>query len=124
MKKNIQIKESLLSNCMNQHDHDVRSLAWHKHIVICMRDNPVLLKKAKTILNRWLLRDSQRSLPYLLEWKRILDSDITVIASIACDEGEKSTALRQCSPLSCVLPNQERLKFWRSWRDLHEKTRT
>jgi len=104
---------------MNQQEHDLRSLAWHRYVIARMRSDGVLLEKAKATLEHWISREPGSSLVYLSEWKSAMESGIDAVERLATAEDEHAKALRQCSPISCVLPSRERWRFRRMWSEEH-----
>ena len=53
-------------------------------------------------------RDGGPVNPYLDEWRRILDGPLEDFLRLIEQEGERMTALRQCSPFAGVLEPKER----------------
>ncbi|MBK6998685.1 MAG: hypothetical protein IPH35_01460 [Rhodoferax sp.] len=95
---------------------DLRSLQLHQQVAAKIRDNPALLEKAKVTLARWRATASPHSFGYLDEWKNVLDSGLDACLALALDPGEYATAMRQASPLACLLSNAERFAFLRHWK--------
>ena len=93
---------------MNQQEHDLRSLAWHTHVVERMREDPELMQKALAIGTRWLALGPRRSDVYTRAWVELLRQNIDAVAEVA-------TAMRQSSPVACVLGREERNAFWAAW---------
>jgi hypothetical protein len=62
---------------------------------------------ARENLERWT-STSGRSTPYLDEWTRILDRPLEDVLLLIEQEGERMTALCQCSPFAGVLEPKER----------------
>ena len=100
---------------MNQQDHDLRSLAWHTHVVERMREDPELMQKALAIGTRWLALGPRRSDVYIRAWVELLRQDIEAVAEVATASTERATAMRQSSPVACVLGREERNAFWAAW---------
>lgn len=48
----------------------------------------------------------------MIEWMRILDLPIEDVVSFLCDQGEHATRLRQSSPFTGILTDQERLAIF------------
>ncbi len=95
---------------------DLRSLQLHQQVAAKIRANPALLNKAQAILANWRTTTSPHSVVYLDEWKRVMDSGLDVCLALALDTGEHATAMRQSSPLACLLSNAERFAFLRQWK--------
>lgn len=103
---------------MNQQDHDARSLAWHRHVVARMRDDPALLDKAHAILAHWKSLGPRPNRDYLAAWQAALTLGMDAVEQLASDESEHGNALRQCSPISSVL-SRERWAFRKDWSQQH-----
>jgi len=101
---------------MNQQDHDRRSLAWHCYVVGRMRSDESLLDRARETLARWMARGQMPNRYYLAQWKSALDAGIDAVAQLATAQGEHANALRQCSPISCIMPNEERNGVQKKWK--------
>lgn len=100
---------------MNQQEHDQRSLAWHRRVIARMRDDPSLLEKSRATLDHWLAMGPQPNRFYLGEWQAALNGSLDDLERLVTAEGEHANALRQCSPMSGVLSNEERWAFRREW---------
>ena len=100
---------------MNQQEHDLRSLAWHTHVVERMREDPELMQKALAIGTRWLALWPRRSDVYTRAWVELLRQNIDAVAEVATASTERATAMRQSSPVACVLGHEERNAFWAAW---------
>lgn len=94
---------------------DQRSLALHQLVAEKIRENPALLDKAQSILQRWRTIVCANSQPYLEEWEGLIDQGVDVCLAVAVEDSERAAALRQSSPLSCLLTNQERFTFLKAW---------
>jgi hypothetical protein len=86
---------------------DQRSLALHHAVAEKLRAQPSLVSIARENVERWAAT-AGRSAPYLDEWKRILDRPLEEVLQLIEQEGERMTALRQCSPFAGVLEPKER----------------
>ena len=100
---------------MHHQNHDQRSLDWHHHVVQRMRQEPMLLAQAHAIATRWTARGARRDQPYLDTWLNALEEGIDAVECLATSTTEAGYALRQSSPLSCVLGPDERNAFWSTW---------
>lgn len=76
-----------------------------------MQEDPRLIERALGILDRWMQAPVLHSRPLLQEWQRILQEQDW---DLALSKGERGSQLRQASPVSCVLPNKQRLEIIRS----------
>ncbi len=94
---------------------DDRSLAMHRLIAEKIRRDPELLGRARATLQRWRGVVSSGAQPYLAEWEGLLDRGMDASLAVAVEESEHAAALRQCSPLACLLSNQERFAFLKAW---------
>lgn len=101
-------------------DIDARSLAMHILIADKIRHDPSLLSRVKATLQRWRGLVSGSSLPYLEEWDAILDQGVEATLATAEDPSEHATSLRQASPFTGILSEEERLDFLRTWRMTHD----
>jgi hypothetical protein len=99
---------------------DQRSLALHRLVAAKIRNDPALLDKARAILRRWRETVCANTQPYLEEWQRLIDQGADACLSVAVEDSERATALRQSSPLSCLLTNQERFRFLKEWNRNHD----
>lgn len=96
---------------MHHQEQDARSLALHTAAVELMRSDETLIQRALNILARWDSHVSMHSKPLRDEWVRILrDRDW----ELALSAGEHGNQLRQASPVSCVLPTEQRLEIIRA----------
>lgn len=102
---------------------DQRSLALHRLVAEKMRRDPRLQAKAQVIVEKWCLRSTPRTMPYLLEWQRLLRLSLEECLALATEESEVASALRQSSPLACLLAPRERWAFLRNWSAQHAPDR-
>lgn len=103
---------------------DQRSLAMHRLIAERVRADPALLLRAQETLARWQGRDSvSRANPWLAEWSSLLASGVDAALAAVLEESSKGESLRNWSPLSVLLPNQERLTFLRDWEAAMQRER-
>jgi hypothetical protein len=99
---------------------DQRSLALHRLVATKIRSDPALLDKAGEILRRWRETVCVNTQPYLEEWRRLMEQGPDACLAVAVEESEHAAALRQSSPLSCLLTNQERFRFLKEWNRNHD----
>lgn len=91
----------------NHEEQDRQSLMLHTEAVRMMQDEPALIDRALSILDRWESKQS-KSHPSFMEWRRILlerDWDAALATS------EFGNQIRQSSPVGCVLPEEKRLEI-------------
>jgi hypothetical protein len=109
---------------MKHEYHDQRSLDLHRRVAAKMRQDPSLLPRAISILDRWRSIASPRTMPYYNEWHRLLHSGLEEVLCFAVEESERATAHRQASPLSCLLTPKERIQFLREWKENNKGIQT
>lgn len=95
---------------------DERSLSIHQLIAARIREDPALFDEARVILARWREIVSANAQLCLEEWESLMNQGIDACLTTATEDSEHATILRQSSPLACVLPNQERLEFFKNWK--------
>lgn len=106
---------------MPTHQHiDDRSLALHRLVADRVRREPARFDLARATLRRWRAIVSASSQPYLEEWERIFGQGMEASLAAAVEDSPRAAGLRQCSPLSCVLTNQERFAFLKDWSRARE----
>ncbi|OGB32952.1 MAG: hypothetical protein A3F78_21700 [Burkholderiales bacterium RIFCSPLOWO2_12_FULL_61_40] len=98
---------------------DQRSLALHCIVADKVRKDAHLLDKARATLQRWHQTVSPRTFVYLDEWQRLLDQGEQACLAVATEDSEHAAALRQASPLACLLTPKERFEFLKSWKMQH-----
>ncbi len=102
----------------NHYEQDQQSLMLHTEAINRMRDNPALIDRALSILERWMKKTTH---PSFLEWQRILqERDWDAALSIS----EYGNQIRQSSPCSCTLPDDVRLRIIRQCRAFITKDKT
>jgi hypothetical protein len=95
---------------------DRRSLALHRLVADKLRADPALLQRARSTLERWMAQPTPAR-PYLEEWQRLIDAGVDECLRVALADSERAAALRQSSPLACLLTNPERFRFLKDWAD-------
>lgn len=98
---------------------DLRSLALHRVVADKVRHDAALLERAQAILQRWHQTASPRTYSYLDAWQQLLNQGVEACLAAATEESERGDALRQASPLACLLTNQERFAFLKQWKASH-----
>lgn len=98
---------------------DQRSLALHRLVADKVRRDAALLDRAKSIVQRWHRTASPRTFVYLDAWLALLDKGEDACLAAATEESDWGNALRQASPLACLLTNQERFAFLKQWNQSH-----
>lgn len=103
---------------MKTHSHqwlDQRSLALHQLIAEKIRRDPALFENVEKTLNRWRTIVCANSQPYLKEWEQIVNQGIDACLAFAVEDSEHANAMRQASPFSGILTNEERWEFFLDW---------
>lgn len=100
---------------MRHQDLDRRSLELHRLVAEKLRRDPALLERAAAILARWRKNAPPQRVPYFGERQQLIEAGVEACLAVATEESERATALRQCSPLSCLLEPDERLRFLAEW---------
>jgi hypothetical protein len=98
---------------------DLRSLALHRLVAEKIRRDTALLDRAQATLARWRTSASPRTYGYLDAWQQLLQLDLEDCLAVATEESQRGDALRQASPLACLLTNQERFAFIKQWKADH-----
>ena len=96
-------------------DLDDRSLALHRLIADKIRRDPALFDKARATLEHWRQRVSIRTQPCLEAWSNLMDQGMDASLAMAVEDSERAAALRQSSPFSGLLSNQDRFAFLKAW---------
>lgn len=98
---------------------DQRSLALHRLVAEKIRQDQSLLLMAQSTLTRWRCTASPRTFVYLDAWQQLLNQGMEVCLAAATEESERGDALRQASPLSCLLSPRDRFAFLKQWSANH-----
>jgi hypothetical protein len=94
---------------------DQRSLEMHKLICTKIRANPHLFVLVHDTLKRWSVIVSANSQPYIAEWQRLVDAGLETCLQAAVEDSERGAELRQSSPFTRILTNQERFGFLKNF---------
>jgi len=87
---------------------DLQSLVMHQEAVQLLKNNPELVSRAFSTLDRWSSTIDPRTRPLLDRWKQILE---TRNWKLALSNTERAKQLRQASPLATLLPQETRLRI-------------
>ena len=98
---------------------DQRSLALHALVARKVEASPALIEKAQKVVDHWLEVSDPASHIYLQEWKSVLAQGVAASVRLATENSAHANALRQASPMACLLSNQERFAFLREWKQAH-----
>ena len=93
---------------------DRRSMAFHRLIATKIESDPAVVARARDNIARWSARGDREA--YLDEWSRILASDPRKIVRFLQSSGQRATRLRQSSPFTGVLSDEERAAILRAYR--------
>lgn len=98
---------------------DIRdmSLALHRAVAAKLRRQPELLATAKETLGRWRAMEPQSAADrYLDAWGTLLEAGLQPTLAMLVEETEWAADLRQCSPFTRVLSQEERAEVLAGWR--------
>lgn len=96
-----------MTNMKSDHElHDRRSLEAHRLIAEKLREDPGLLEKAKANLARAKMVSESDA---LLEWEVVLRAPLDMICAFLGSESETATRMRQSTPFTGILSEEERL---------------
>ncbi len=98
---------------------DQRSLALHQLVAEKIRQDAALFDEAQAVLSRWRTTASPRGQGYLESWQRLMDQGVDACLTAATQNSQWGDAMRQASPLACLLTNQERFLFLKRWKEAH-----
>lgn len=99
---------------MNGHARqDLRSLAMHQEAVRVLREHPETAARALEVLARWQAKGDAQTNPLWNEWRRIIEGRHW---DLAVEESDKGQQLRQASPLSFVLTEEQRSAILQRFR--------
>lgn len=101
---------------VSHRDLDRRSRELHRLVVQKIDREPALFHKVPATLSRLRQIVDPRSHPYLDQWQALVDQGRDACLAKALEDSESADALRQCSPFTGILTNQERFEFLRQWR--------
>lgn len=96
---------------------DERSHALALRVADKLRGQPVLVEHALGNLNRWEQARGPR--PAYAEWRRILtESSVDDIIALLSERSERADRLRQSTPFTGILSQDERLSIFRYYETL------
>ncbi len=84
---------------------DLQSLMLHEEAVRRLKADPVLVDRARSLVQRWLESGDSRSVSLWREWAQILESGTW---RKALGRGQRAQQLRQASPITPMLPEAVR----------------
>ena len=94
---------------------DQRSLALHALAAEKLRRDNFLLVKVRLVLDHWVDVASPRTHGYLNAWQVAVSEGAEACIALALEDSESGAAMRQASPLACLLTNRERFDFLKNW---------
>lgn len=92
-----------------------RSLAYHREIAARLRDDSVVLARARARVSDWLASGAVARF-YAEAWCDLLARSEVEIERALCDDSESMRMLRQVTPFAGALPPRERWRIWRAAR--------
>jgi hypothetical protein len=95
---------------------DLRSRALHELIAHKIRLHPEFFDVAKQNVERWATMGKIEPY-YLKEWRSILAQGMDTALRFAIEDSAHATQLRQSSPFTGVLTEQERSEFLKRWKE-------
>lgn len=101
---------------MSQQDQDRRSLALHCLVAEKLRKDPALFARAAEILAHWRASAQPGTDRWLRQWAELFDGGLSAALEVATEDSERGRALRQSSPLACLLSSRERWNFLAQWK--------
>jgi hypothetical protein len=85
------------------------SLALHRAVAAKLRRDPSLINNVWETLTRWREMDPRSAADtYLDEWAELLRAGLEPTLAMLEDDGDHAADLRQCSPFTRVLTQDER----------------
>jgi hypothetical protein len=95
---------------------DERSLALDRQVAAKLRNDPSLLGRARTTLDRWLAQRPSAVPSVLREWQEILSRwPLEQILELLASSDENTRQLRQSSPFCGILSREERLAILKEY---------
>lgn len=90
-----------------------RGLELHRLIARKLQANPALLGLVRANLAS---RDAPaHSSAYRQAWREAVDAGLAATLAAALDPSERGATMRSCTPLGCVLTDEERARFFEDW---------
>lgn len=108
--------ERHLAPVIDHRQIDLRSLALNRLVRAKVENDPALVEKARSNVERWLISCSPRVRATLLEWKELLNGPQETLLALLTSPDERATRLRQSSPFAGVLSTAERTNILQQFR--------
>jgi len=96
-----------------------RSLALHRAIAERLSEDPSVLKRARTRVQRWMEKEDVARYG-AEEWDRVLSGSTADICEWLGDESEHARAMRQVAPFAGAIDPRTR---WRIWKEVRAEAR-
>lgn len=110
------LKVSIEADRNSSELNDMQSLALHLAAVKSIKEDGALLGRVRETLNQWIKSDPKsRSVPLWKEWDRILTNQYF---RLIMGRSARAQQLRQASPLTVVLPEDQRNAILAEFRAL------
>ena len=93
-----------------------RSIELHRAVAERLLADPTVLEPVRARVETWL-RDGSVHAEYARAWAEILARPLAEILPLLTDRGEHARALRQVTPFTGILDQQERLRIWAEVRE-------
>ena len=89
------------------------SLSAHRLALERLREQPIRLRKAEQVLQRWRRQAGNESHcdPYWNEWERLLKQGVDAIEAAVCASDDHAATLRSVSPLGRFISVAERYRL-------------
>ena len=99
---------------------DLRNLAMHRCALDRIRQDHSLIETIiRPTLKGWMSKCDASGIRCLKEWESIISLPFDELKTACLKTDERTTALRQSSPIPCVLSNRERFAIINLWRIPH-----
>lgn len=99
-----------MANMKSDHDlHDRRSLEAHRLIAAKLREDPGLLEMVRDNLVK--AGEVHPGSDVLIEWGIVLRAPLDMICAFLGSESETATRMRQSTPFTGILSEEERLEL-------------
>lgn len=95
---------------------EARSLAMHAVIARKIERDPELLETARRNVERWSVQQGAEGPAWLAEWRELLKQPWESVAALITEPSENGARLRQSTPFTGILTNQERWRIYAAFR--------
>jgi hypothetical protein len=87
---------------------DERSLAFDRLTAAKLAEDPSLIDRARSNIDRWLASPCPAARAAWLEWREILDGPVDSVRAVLLADDARARRLRQSSPFAGILSRAER----------------